>query len=376
MSEFLLKRKRRINCPLRGQIASMAKRFIVTNEPRKYLQCCIWRVCWRATAACLNSVSRTWAALSVGLVLAVALGAMARGEDYPSRVITLIAPSGPGSTPDVLARILAHKLSEQLGKQVVVLNRVGAGTDIGTAGVAHAEPDGYTLLLGSIANTLNPHIKTSVGYKLDDLAPISSVAATADVLVVHPSTNISTVQELIAFLKSNPGTPAGHGGIGTAPHLSLELFRRMSGIEITPVPFKGGGEALQGVLAEQVFFIFNTSVSVLPLVRGGQLRALAASSAKRISASPEIPTLAESGLPGFDIVAWFGLFAPAQTPKSIINRLSEETRKALAAPDTRKLLADVGAEPLGSTPEAFSAYVKEEFERWGKLSKELDIHVE
>jgi tripartite-type tricarboxylate transporter receptor subunit TctC len=194
--------------------------------------------------------------------------------------------------------------------------------------------------------------------------------------VVHPSTNISTVQELIAFLKSNPGTPAGHGGIGTAPHLSLELFRRMSGIEITPVAFKGGGEALQDVLGGQVFFIFNTSVSVLPLVRGGQLRALAVSSAKRISASPEIPTLAKSGLPGFDVVAWFGLFAPAQTPKPIINRLSEETRKALAAPDTRKLLAEVGAEPLGSTPEVFSAYVKEEFERWGKLSKELDIHIE
>jgi tripartite-type tricarboxylate transporter receptor subunit TctC len=145
----------------------------------------------------------------------------------------------------------------------------------------------------------------------------------------------------------------------------------MSGIEITPVPFKGGGEALQGVLGGQVFFIFNTSVSVLPLVRGGQLRALAVS-----SASPEIPTLAKSGLPGFDVVAWFGLFAPAQTPKPIINRLSEETRKALAAPDTRKLLAEVGAEPLGSTPEVFSAYVKEEFERWGKLSKELDIHIE
>ena len=150
----------------------------------------------------------------------------------------------------------------------------------------------------------------------------------------------------------------------------------MSGIEITPVPFKGGGEALQGVLGGQVFFIFNTSVSVLPLVRGGQLRALAVSSAKRISASPEIPTLAKSGLPGFDVVAWFGLFAPAQTPKPIINRLSEETRKALAAPDTRKLLAEVGAEPLGSTPEVFSAHVKEEFERWGKLSKELDIHIE
>jgi tripartite-type tricarboxylate transporter receptor subunit TctC len=204
------------------------------------------------------------------LATSLALSGVAHGDEYPSRAITLVAPSTPGSAPDVLARIVAHQLSEQLGQQVVVLNRPGAGTNIGTASVAQAEPDGYTLLLGSIANTLNPHIMRSVGYRLQDLAPISSVAA----------------------------------------------------------------------------------------------------------AAAELPTVAESGLPGFDVVAWFGLFAPAGTPKPIIDRLSTETRAALAVPEVRKLLVDLGAEPLGSTPETFAAYVNEEYERWGKLAKEADIHAD
>lgn len=300
----------------------------------------------------------------------------ANGEEYPSRPITLVAPSTPGSAPDVLSRIVARRLSEQLGQQVVVLNRPGAGTNIGTASVAQAEPDGYTILLGSIANTLNPHIMRSVGYRIEDFTPISSVAAAADVLVVHPSTKAATVQELIALLRSNPATPAGHAGIGTTPHLSLEIFRRMAGIEVLMVPFKGGGQAQQGILGGQVPFMFSTTIGILPLVRNGQLRALAISSAKRIAAAPELPTVAESGLPGFDVVAWFGLFAPAGTPKPIIDRLSTETRTALAAPEVSKLLIDLGAEPLGSSPEEFAAYVKSEFDRWGKLTKEAGITIE
>src|SRR5262249_47228820 len=266
--------------------------------------------------------------------------------------------------------------SEQLGQQVVVLNRPGAGTNIGTASVAQAEPDGYTLLLGSIANTLNPHIMRSVGYRLQDLAPISSVAAAADVLVVNPSTKATNVQELSALIKSNPGMLAGHAGTGTTPHRSLEIFRRMAGVEVLMVPFKGGGQAQQGILGNQVPFMFSTTIGILPLVRSGKLRGLAVSSAKRIAAAPELPTVAESGLPGFDVVAWFGMFAPVGTPKPIIDRLSTQTRAALAVPEVRKLLIDLGAEPLGSTPEAFAAYVNEEYERWGKLAKEADIHAD
>ena len=276
----------------------------------------------------------------------------------------------------MLARVLAARLSEQLGSQMVVLNRPGAGTNIGTQAVAQAAPDGYTLLLGSIANTLNPHIMGSVGYRLEDFTPVSSVAAAPDVLVVHPSIPATSVAELVALLKSKPGTPAGHAGIGTTPHLSLEIFRRMAGVEITPVPFKGGGEAQQGILGGQVPFMFSTTIGILPRVRSGQLRALAVSSAKRIAAAPELPTVAESGLAGFDVVAWFGLFAPAGTPRPIVERLSSETRAALSAPEVRKRLIDLGAEPLGSSPDEFSAYVSAEFARWGRLAKEAGIRID
>ena len=298
------------------------------------------------------------------------------GQAYPSRPVTLVAPSTPGSAPDVLARIMAARLSEQLGQQVVVLNRPGAGTNVGTQAVAQAAPDGYTILLGSIANTLNPHIMSKVGYRLEDLAPVSSVAAAPDVLVVHPSTPANSVGELIGFLRSKPGTPAGHAGIGTTPHLSLETFRRMAGVELTLVPFKGGGEAQQGILGGQVPFMFATTIGILPRVRSGQLRALGVSSAKRIAAAPDLPTLSEAGLPGFDVVAWFGLVAPAGTPRAVVERLSGETRAALGSADTLKRLVDLGAEPLGATPEAFAAYVAAEYERWGKLAKETGIRLE
>jgi tripartite-type tricarboxylate transporter receptor subunit TctC len=308
-------------------------------------------------------------------VLLVAGGA-ALAQDYPSRPLTLVAPSTPGSAPDVLARILAHQLSQQLGQQMVVLNRPGAGTNIGTASVAQAAPDGYTLLLGSIANTLNIHIMSKVGYRLEDFAFVSSVAAAPDVLVVHPSVEARSVQELIALLKAKPGTPAGHAGIGTTPHLSLELFRAMAGVEVTPVPFKGGGAAQQGILSGQVPFMFSTTIGILPRVRSGQLRALAISSGRRVAAAPDLATISEAGLAGFDVVAWFGLFVPAGTPPALLERLSRETRGALAAADVRKKLVDLGAEPLGSTPQEFAAYVQAESARWGKLAKEKGIRAD
>ena len=246
----------------------------------------------------LHQLFRAGLMAAFGL-LVFALSNAAQSETYPSRPVTLIAPSTPGSTPDVLSRLIANELSKRLGEQMVVLNRAGAGTNLGTASVAQAAPDGYTLLLGSIANTLNPHIMRSVGYRLEDFAPISSVAAAADILVVHPSTNAKSVKELIALLKSKPGTPAGHAGIGTTPHLSLELFRRAAGVEVTMVPYKGGGQAQQGILGAEVPFMFSTSIGVLPLVRSGKLRALAVSSSKRIGAAPDIPDSRQIRL------AWF-----------------------------------------------------------------------
>lgn len=312
-----------------------------------------------------------FAAVFVGALACASVWAQA----WPSRPITLIAPSTPGSAPDVLSRTLAQKLAEQLGQSIVVLNRPGAGTNVGTQALTQAAPDGYTILLGSIANTLNPHIMSQVGYRIEELAPISSVAAAPDVLVVHPSVAASSVQELIALLKAKPGTPAGHAGIGTTPHLSLEVFRKLAAVDVTPVPFKGGGEAQQGILGGQVPFMFSTTIGILPRVRSGQLRGLAVSSAKRIAAAPDLPTVAEAGLAGFDVVAWFGFFAPSGTPAPIVERLASETRAALAAHDLRKRLVDFGAEPLGSTPAEFGAYVEAEYRRWGAFAKESGIRV-
>ncbi len=298
-------------------------------------------------------------------------------QSYPVRPVTLIVPSTPGSAPDVLARITAQKLTEFMGQQVVAVNRPGAGTNIGTAAVASAAPDGYTLLLGSeTAMTLNPHIMKKMIYDIDELVPVSSVAAAPDVLVVHPSVTATNVRELIAMLNSKPGSPAGHAGVGTTTHLSLEMFRLMSGVTLTLVPFQGGGAAQAGILSGQVPFMFSTTVGILPRIRSGQLKGLAISSAKRVAAAPELPTVAESGLAGFEVAGQFGIFAPAKTPKAIVDRLSVETRKALGASDVRKRLIDLGAEPLGSSPEDFASHVKAEFRKWGRLAKEAGIRIE
>lgn len=324
----------------------------------------------------LDETRRAFTTVLIGTItLAGIYGCDSLAQTYPTRPLTLVAPSTPGSAPDVLSRIVAMRLSEQLGQQVIVSNRPGAGTNIGSQAVAQAPPDGYTILLGSIANTLNPHIMR-VNYRVEDFSPISSVAAAPDILVVHPSVNAATVADLIAQIRSNPGMPAGHAGLGTTPHLSLELFRRAANIEVTMVPFKGGGEAQQGILSGQVPFMFATTIGVLPRVRANQLRALAISSATRLSAAKDIPTLDESGLAGFDVVAWFGLFAPGGTPSEIIERLSRETRAALSSPDTRKRLIELGAEPLGSTPAEFAAYVNREYLRWQKFSRDTSLRAE
>jgi tripartite-type tricarboxylate transporter receptor subunit TctC len=317
-----------------------------------------------------------WAVVLVAAPALVPGTALAQGTDWPAKPVTVVVGYAAGGNTDVMARMASKKLTEDLKQSFVVENRIGAGGALAAAYVAQAAPDGYTLLLGSIANTLNPHIMSKVGYRLEDLAPISSVAAAPDVLVVHPSTAAASVQELIALLKRSPGTPAGHAGIGTTPHLSLEVFRRMAGVDVTPVPFKGGGEAQQGILGGQVPFMFSTTIGILPRVRSGQLRGLAVSSAQRVAAAPKLPTVSESGLPGFDVVAWFGLFAPAGTPAGLIERLSTETRRALGDAELRKRLIDLGAEPLGSAPAEFAAYVNAEFQRWGSFARESGIRLD
>ena len=298
-------------------------------------------------------------------------------QSYPDRPITLVVPSTPGSTPDVLGRVVGDNLSQQLGRQLVVVNRPGAGTRIGSAAVATAAPDGYTLLLGSeTAMTLNPHIVKQMNYQLDQLTTVSTVAAAPELLVVHPSVPANNVQQLLELLKSKPGTAAGHAGIGTTTHLALEMFRVMTKVSLTVVPYKGGGETQTAIVAGQVPFMFSTTITILPRVKSGQVRALAVASSKRITAAPDIPTLAESGLPEFEVAGWFGVLAPTGTPREIIERLSAEIRTAVAKPEVRKRLIDLGAEPLGSTPEEFATHMKGEYAKWGKLVKEAGIAAE
>ena len=297
-------------------------------------------------------------------------------QAWPTRPITMIAPSSPGSTPDITARVLAQKLGELLGQQVVVTNRTGAAGNIGSEAVAKATPDGYTILLGSIANTTSPHLMKSVGYSLDDLAPVSSVAAAPDILTVHPSVPAKNVKELLEWIKAQSGTPIGIPGLGSTPHLSAETLRMMTGVPLTIVPHQGGGALLQAVLSAQVPVVFLTTVSVIPRLKSGQLRGLGITSAARSASLPDLPTLAEAGLPGFEVTAWFGVFAPAKTPTAIVDRLSEETRRALSSPDLRSRLIELGAEPLGSTPAAFGSFVRGEYAKWGKLIREANIKSE
>lgn len=306
--------------------------------------------------------------------LSIALGTSALAQDWPSRPVTLIVPSSAGATPDVLGRVLGHKLAELLGQQVLVVDRPGASGNIGSEAVARATPNGYTLLFGSIQNTTNPHLM-KVNFALEDLVPVSSVAAAPDVLTVMPAIPVRNVQEFVTWLKGNPGTSAGIPGFGSTPNLSLETFRRMSGTSATMVPFQGGSQVLLGLLTGQVSFAFVTSAAVMPRLKSGQMIGLAVTSAKRIAALPDIPTVAESGFPGFEVAAWFGVFAPAGTPTPIVERLSAEIQKAVKSPEVRQRLIELGAEPLGSTPQEFSAFVSAEYARWGALIKDAGIRV-
>lgn len=324
----------------------------------------------------ITRVARSGAVLVAVLSCAIPVHSSAQSQSWPARAVTLIAPSAPGSSVDVTARLLAQKLSEQMSQQFVVLNRAGAGTNIGSEVAARSAPDGYTILLGSVANTINLHLIRNSGYTLDDLAPVSGVSVSPDMLLVPPTSPAHTVQDLVAMLKAKPGTPAGHSGVGTVPYMSLQKFRLMTGVEITMVPFTGGAAVFQSIASGEIAFMFRSTTGTLPYVASGQLRALGIASRHRIPAAPNIPLLSEVGLPGFESLLWFGIFVPAKTPKAIIDRLSAEVQKAMASPDLRKRFVDLGAEPMAGTPEEFGAFVKAEYQHWGQLIKDAGIRIE
>jgi tripartite-type tricarboxylate transporter receptor subunit TctC len=310
-------------------------------------------------------------------VLALVVGS-AQAQQYPARPVRIVVPSAPGGGTDITARILAPKLSEQLGQQFVVENRAGAGTMIGGEVVARAAPDGYTLLMGISTLAINPATYKKVPYDaLRDFAPISHVVSLPNVLVTHPSLPVKTVKELIAFSRARPGELYyASAGVGTSPHLSTELFLLMGGIKMVHVPYKGSGPGIVDIVAGHVSVMTPSILSGLPHIKSGRLRGLGVTSAKRAGGVPDIPTIAEAGLPGYEAVQWFGLLAPAATPREIVSRLHTETVRALQSAEVKNRLSADGADPVGSTPEEFAAFLRSETAKWAKVVKQAGIQPE
>ena len=317
--------------------------------------------------------------LGIALLAGLAATAMnANAQLYPAKTIRLVVPYTPGAGTDTIARILAQKTGESLGQQIVIDNRPGAGGTIGTEIVAKAPADGYTLLFAPTSHAINPGIYPKLGYDtLKDFAPISVVASLPVVLAVEPSVPAISVRELVALAKSKPGqlTMASSGN-GTVFHLTGELFKDAAGINIIHVPFKGGAPAVAALLGGQVNMTFETSVTLLPHIRSGKLRALGVASPRRIALLPDVPTLAESGFPNLLAENWYGLYAPAGTPKETIARLYAELDRAIHSLDVREKLAQQGAEIRENTPEQTAAFLRSEMVKWAKVIKDSGAKVD
>jgi tripartite-type tricarboxylate transporter receptor subunit TctC len=311
-------------------------------------------------------------------VLALVLFAGTCAAAYPERPVRLIDPYAPGGGSGVVARLIAPKLSDAWGKQVVVDNRPGAAGAIGTEITTRATPDGYTLSMGTSGSiAISPNMNKVPYDPTKDLIPITQTSAQSMLVVLHPSVTINSVKELIAFARAQPNKLAfASSGTGGSGHLATELFMSITKVSMTHVPYKGNGPALLAQVSGEVQLGFNNILAVLPHVNSGRLKAIAVTSAKRAHAVPNLPTLAESGVPGYDASSWNGIFAPSKTPRSIINTIHAEVVKALNAPDVREKLVAAGSDPVGSTPEQFLAYVKLELARWGKVIRENNIRSE
>ena len=296
-------------------------------------------------------------------------------QPYPSKPIRVIVPFAPGGSVDVIARIVGARIADITRQQVVVDNRGGAGGVVGTELAARAPGDGYTLLLHSAAIAYEPALRQKLPYDaLKDLAPVSMVGATPNLLVVNPAFPARSARELIALAKQKPGAIAfGTGGIGSSSHLAVELFRTMSGTTFNHVPYKGAGPALTDVIAGQLDFMIATMPGALPHVRSGRLRAIGISTLQRSPALPDVPTIAESGVAGYEYVAWFGLFAPAATPRAVIAQINDLHRQAVTHPETRAKLALEGVEPQVTTPAQFRDSLALEMARWKKIIETAGI---
>src|SRR5262245_57016231 len=302
-----------------------------------------------------------------GLVGLCLLGGQAFAQsDYPSRPVRIVVPSSPGGGTDILARVIADYLARTMHGQFFVENRPGAGQMIGIEQVAHAEPDGYTLLVAASTLSLNPVMFKNIKYDpIKDFAPITQLAAVPNVLLVHPSLGVKTLGELIALAKQKPGDLTyGSAGVATSPHMGVELLKSMAGINLTHIPFKGTGPAVTEALSGRVPIVLSNTLTAKPLIDGNKLLALAVTGTKRAEGLPDIPTVAEAGVPGYDAMQWYGLLAPAGTPPEIVQRIHAETATALKLREVKERLAADGAEPVGSSPADFAHFIRDELDKW------------
>jgi tripartite-type tricarboxylate transporter receptor subunit TctC len=302
----------------------------------------------------------------------------ALGADWPTRPITLIVPFAPGGTTDIIARELSDKLGARLGQSVVVDNRAGAGGTLGATLAAKAAPDGYTLFLATIAHTIAPGIYKSLAYDFQrDLDPVALVASTPNVLIVNPELPVKSVGELIAYAKANPGKlNFGSAGIGSTEHLSGELFRAMTNTQLTHVPYKGGAPMMAALIGGQIEMAIETSPSAAPHVRSGKVRALAVTTATRSSAYPGVPTLAEAGLPGYEVTTWFALMVPHGTPSAVVQRLDDELGRILADPEMARKFAEQGVTAGRMGPAELAGFIRSETAKWTRTAKEAGISAE
>ena len=298
-------------------------------------------------------------------------------QTWPNRFVRLIVPFPPGGGTDAIARVVATKLSDIWGQQLVVENRGGGGANIGTEAVARAEPDGYTMLIASMPLAVNRFLFPALGYDpVADLAPVSLICEYPNVMAVPVTSPAHSVADFIAHAKRNPGKVTfASSGHGTSVHLSGELFKRMAGIELLHVPYRGAGPALNDLLPGRVDVMFNNIGAVLPLIQADRLRGLAVTTAKRSPALPQLPPIAESGLPGFDVSSWYALFAPARTPVEIVRRMHGDTVAALADPATRQRLEQLGVVVVGSSPRELAVFLKAEMNKWEPVIKEAGITI-
>jgi len=323
----------------------------------------------------MKSLIRVSAALATTLCIS---GALAQAPNYPSRAIRMIVPFAPGGGSDIVARLIGVEMNKGLGQPVVIDNRAGAGSTLGTDLTAKAPPDGYTIVLNNIGLAFNATLYPKLPYDtLKDLAPVSLVATQPNLFVVHPSLPVKSVAEFLKLARARPGQITyASGGVGSGSHLAAELLILLTKVNLIHVPYKGTGPAVVDLLGGQVQMMISTMASALPHAKAGKLRALGVTSAARSPAAPDIPTMIEAGVPGFEFSTWYAVLAPASTPKPVIQRLNAELTRISKLPEIAEKYSVQGLDPLSSTPEAFGDYLKTEVDKWGKVVKATGARAE